>query len=215
MKSLTNRRFLRNHCKRSPYGTYSITKNLVSCSVQHPTKDTMLGCDPNSFICDISCKKACFCSSRGLSVTDIEFEIGESCKFYPWVCLIFHLKCFSTCLPQLCESNDILWTSCRCFFFCHGLLVQSIPHKSNNSDLFFFLILQVQGTFSLMSLLDGINIRWGILLSSVRKEFKHGKWMSGFHSLLGEGDSLKIQVYFSVLMNISCYSIAVFRNKDL
>lgn len=39
--------------------------------------------------------------------------------------------------------------------------------------------------------------------------------MSGFHFLLGEGDSLKIQAYFSVLMNISCYSIAVFRNKDL
>ena len=44
-------------------------------------------------------------------------------------------------------------------FFCHDLLVQSIPHKSNDSDLFFFLILQVQGTFSLMSLLDGTNIR--------------------------------------------------------
>ena len=64
---LTDVLLLRSHCSRSPNGTYSITRNLFSYMVQHPTKDTIFWCEPNCFIFSISCKNSSFCSSLGLS----------------------------------------------------------------------------------------------------------------------------------------------------
>ena len=57
----------RNHCNRSPHGTYSITRNLCSCKVQQPTRDTIFWCVPSSFISSISCKNSSFWSSLGSS----------------------------------------------------------------------------------------------------------------------------------------------------
>ena len=57
----------RNHCNRSPNGTYSITRNLCSCSVQHPTRDTIFWCAPNNFIIAISNRNSSFCTSLGSS----------------------------------------------------------------------------------------------------------------------------------------------------
>ena len=66
-KDLTDRLLLRNHCNRSPNGTYSITRNLCSSKVQQPTRDTIFWCAPSCFICSISCKNSSFCSSLGSS----------------------------------------------------------------------------------------------------------------------------------------------------
>lgn len=57
----------RSHCSRSPNGTYSITRNFFSYMVQHPTKDTIFWCEPNSFICSISCENSSLCLALGLS----------------------------------------------------------------------------------------------------------------------------------------------------
>ena len=59
-KGLTFRLLRRNQCNRSPKATYSITRNLGSCKVQHPTRDTIFWCAPKSFICSISCKNSSF-----------------------------------------------------------------------------------------------------------------------------------------------------------
>ena len=57
----------RSHVKRSPHGTYSMTRNIFSSSVQHPTIDTTFLCEPNIFICSISNVNSSFCVSDGSS----------------------------------------------------------------------------------------------------------------------------------------------------
>ena len=57
----------RSQAKRSPHGTYSITRNIFSSSVQHPTIDTTFLCEPNIFICSISNVNSSFCVSDGSS----------------------------------------------------------------------------------------------------------------------------------------------------
>ena len=57
----------RSQVKRSPHGTYSITRNIFSSSVQHPTIDTTFLCEPNIFICSISNVNSSFCVSDGSS----------------------------------------------------------------------------------------------------------------------------------------------------
>ena len=57
----------RSQVKRSPHGTYSMTTNIFSSSVQHPTIDTTFLCDPNIFICSISKVNSSFCASDGSS----------------------------------------------------------------------------------------------------------------------------------------------------
>ena len=75
----------RSHCNGSPNGTYSITRNFFSYVVQHPTKNTMFWCEPNSFICSISCENASLCSSLGLSRHKVRSKgfNSQTQTFYP------------------------------------------------------------------------------------------------------------------------------------
>ena len=87
---LTLFRLRRSHVSRSPQGTYSMTRNIFSWIVQHPTMDTTFLCEPNSFICSISNVNSSFCvldgSSKGIWIYDIVFL---SCSDSIIKCYIF------------------------------------------------------------------------------------------------------------------------------
>ena len=118
----------RSHVKRSPHGTYSMTRNIFSSSVQHPTIDTTFLCEPNIFICSISNVNSSFCVSDGsskdnwmkwfplLPVLRWQHSIANSVLDFSFAWQIYS-SLFFACILIICTKGQVDFTLVIAFQF--------------------------------------------------------------------------------------------------